>query len=434
MRGIVAMVAGAAALSIATSALAQPDPRAGWPGPMTIGEGFGVQVKEWETSEAELDAIKAAGFGLLRFGIGWPYVENAQGEYDWERYDRFIASVRMRSFRSIVILWGSHSSYVGTSRAKGSEAYTRDLPAPVSEQAVRGFARFASAAAKRYAGEDIIWELWNEPDLDRFWPPKADGDAYARLALATCQSVRQVAPSARIIGPASATMPGWKGMRDAGFSRTVLQSPLASCIDALSFHSYRIERGAAPKSPESVMADNARAAEFVADNTPKDRSRLRLICSEWGFNSVDLTEQQQAAYVVRTHLSNLLSGVPVTVWYEWRDSLGSPDDPEAHFGLVDFRRNGKPALTAVRSLLPLIGDHTVVRRLQTPDPRDFVVLLRGPNHSRKLLFWTSRRSHGGDLSLDLGTREQRFPINALPRTINLGPEDADPSIVIGGAQ
>jgi hypothetical protein len=138
---------------------------------MTISEGFGVQVKEWETSEAELDSIKAAGFGLLRFGIGWPYAENTQGEYDWERYDRFIASVRMRSFRSIVILWGSHSSYVRGHRVRGSEASIQDLPAPASEEAVTGFARFASAAAKRYAGEDIIWELWNEPDLDRFWPP-----------------------------------------------------------------------------------------------------------------------------------------------------------------------------------------------------------------------------------------------------------------------
>jgi hypothetical protein len=124
----------------------------------------------------------------------------------------------------------------------------------------------------------------------------------------------------------------------------------------------------------------------------------------------------------------------VTVWYEWRDSLESPDDPEARYGLVDFRRNGKPALNAVRSLLPLIGDHAVVRRLQTPDPRDFVVLLQGPNLSRKLLFWTTRRSHEGDLFLHLETIKQRLPLGALPSAVSLGPEDAAPSIGISGTQ
>jgi hypothetical protein len=428
------MVAAAAFLAGAVCARAQSAAGKGSLASLTISEGFGVQVREWQTNETELDAIKAAGIGLLRFGIGWPFVENSHGEYDWERYDRFIASVRARKFRSIVILWGSHPSYVRAGSAKNGPAQIEDLPAPASDDAVGGFARFASAAAHRYGGDDIVWELWNEPDLDRFWRPKPDRDAYTRLALATCQSIRQVRPSARIVGPASATMPGWKTERDPGFVHAVLQSPLATCIDALSFHSYRMEPGTPPKTPESVMADNARAADFVAGNTPRDRAPLPLMCSEWGFNSRDLSEQEQANYVVRTHLSNLLSGVPVTVWYQWRDSGENPGDSEARYGLVDFKGNGKPALAAVTGLLPLIGDHIIVDRLRTPNPQDFVVLLRGPDGSRKVLFWTTRRSHQDGVFLEAGGITQRLPLDALPGIVSLGATDTDVSIVGSGGR
>lgn len=429
MRRLIALLAGVAGLVIVPWAAAQSEPKARWPGNLTIGEGFGVQVKEWETSDSELDAIKAAGFGLLRFGIGWPYVENSRGEYEWERYDRFVASVRARKFRSIVILWGSHPSYARSRPLEGHVALAADAPAPESNGAVGGFARFASAAARRYAGEDIVWELWNEPDLDRFWQPHAHGDAYVRLAVAACRAVRQAVPSATIIGPASATMPGWKGTRGQSFLRTVLKSPLAPCIDGVSFHSYRMERGVPSKSPETVMADNVRAAAFVADNNlPKGRPSLPLICSEWGFNSFDLPAQQQAAYVVRTHLANLLSGVRVTVWYQWRDAAAAAADPEAHYGLVDFAGRAKPALAAVSDLLPQIADHSLVRRLETADQRDFVVLLQGRRASRKLLFWTTRQAAGASLTVSAGGKSRKLVLEGLPAVVTVGPPHTDVSI------
>jgi hypothetical protein len=64
----------------------------------TLGENFGVQVKEWETTGDDLDNIKAAGFGLLRYGIGWPYVEQKVGTYVREKYDQMISGARARGF------------------------------------------------------------------------------------------------------------------------------------------------------------------------------------------------------------------------------------------------------------------------------------------------------------------------------------------------
>jgi hypothetical protein len=35
----------------------------------------------------ELDEIKALGFGILRYGIMWRYVEDNPGSYVWTKYD-----------------------------------------------------------------------------------------------------------------------------------------------------------------------------------------------------------------------------------------------------------------------------------------------------------------------------------------------------------
>src|SRR5690348_9928575 len=132
MPRIIAALVGAAVLASSNCSPAASETGLYWLGNLTIGEGFGVQVKEWETSTADLDAIKTTGFGMLRYGIGWPYVENAGGEYDWDKYDRFIADVRSHKLRSIVILTGSHPSYEHQVVAGGGKAYS-EVAAPASD-------------------------------------------------------------------------------------------------------------------------------------------------------------------------------------------------------------------------------------------------------------------------------------------------------------
>jgi hypothetical protein len=398
----------------------------GWLAGRSIGETFGVQVKGLTTTPRELDSIKAAGFGLLRYGIGWSYVEQKRGAYKWEEFDAFIKQVRAQKLRSIIFLTGGHPAYSGAvdapRDAKNLNHIEKLILAPANTVAVEGFAQFAAAAVQRYNGDDIIWEIWNEPDLDYFWPPKADPEAYATLAGAACSAMRQAAPSAKIAGPAAASMPGWKDRLGFGLIATVLRSSVSSCIDAISFHSYRVERNSPPKSPESVTRNNESAAAFVASRAPAAPRRfiLPLICSEWGYNTLELGKKQQADYVLRTHLSNLLSGVAVTIWYEWRDSMQGADDPEAHYGLIDYDGKDKPAIEAVRNVLPLISNDRVERRLPTTNDRDYVVLLRGGDDSRKLVFWTTRLTGSAEAFLRVSGQDKAIRMTSAPQVIDAG--------------
>jgi hypothetical protein len=391
-----------------------------WLADQSIGASFGVQVKEWQTTPKELDEIKAVGFGLLRYGIGWRYVEDNPGSYVWTNYDKFIAQVRARHFRSIIIIGGGHPAYSGEMDAPQDGTNLNHVKkltiAPVDDKAVQAFAGFAAAAAQRYKGNDIIWEIWNEPDLNYFWPPKVDPDAYARLAGAACRAMHDVAPDAKIVGPAAAGMPGFKDRLGIGLIATVLRSPASTCFDAISVHSYRMEPNKPPKTPESVAKDNESTLAFIAGHKRKGRPALPLICSEWGFSSIQVTPEQQADYVLRTHLSNLLSGVPVTVWYEWRDSMQGAADSEAHYGLIDYDGEDKPAIAAVRNILPLIRDDVVERRLPVTDPRDYVLQLRHPDGEHALLFWSTRKAFEADAFLKL-ERDKGMRMTSAPQLI-----------------
>jgi polysaccharide biosynthesis protein PslG len=395
-----------------------------WLADWSIGESFGVQIQLWYAPPKQLDAIKAAGFGLLRFGIGWRDVEKHPGRYDWKEADNFIAQVRARHLRSIIIVYGGNPAYSGemdAAKDASSPTHEKLIIAPRDDGAVQAYARFAAAAAQRYRGGDIIWEIWNEPDMDSFWAPKADPNAYAKLASAACRAMREVAPGTKIIGPAAAGAPGLKDRLGIGLWATTLSSPAGSCFDALSVHSYRVEPNKPPKTPESVMDANKAALAFIAGHTSIDRLAPPLICSEWGFSSIQVTPEQQANYALRTHLSNILSGVPVTIWYEWHDSRLGASDPEAHFGLVDYHGKDKPAIQALRDVLPLIRDDVVERRLPLADPRDYVLLLRRQDGGHALLFWTSREASEAGAYLKAGG-DKAVWVTAMPQLIETGGE------------
>src|SRR4029077_10830803 len=93
---------------------------------------------------------------------------------------------------------------------------------------VASFARRAAAAAKHFHGRHVLWELWNEPNID-FWSPKPDARQYIALALAASRAIRKEDPQATIIGPATSGFP-WE------FLETFLQSGILGYLDAVSVH------------------------------------------------------------------------------------------------------------------------------------------------------------------------------------------------------
>jgi hypothetical protein len=371
-----------------------------------IAPCFGVQMESWRPI-ADLDRIKEAGFTCVRYGIGWEDIEISRGVYDWSRYDHYVKAVQDHGLRSIVILTGGHPDYTGTIDAppQNPDGLKRYTLSPEKPEDVAAFANFAAATVKHFGSSDMLYEIWNEPDLPaRFWHPKANPEAYAALASATCQAIKNAAPDAKIMGAGTAGIPGRKSYDGGGeFDAPLLKSTAASCLDAISYHAYRYSRlnFDGPKTPESMIIDNLNARKYVDALVPSNRKKLALVVSEWGYTEAMLSPERQADYVLRTYLSNLLSGVPITIWYEWGDRKSSVDSEE-HYGLVNGDDSPKLALTAVQAILPQISNARFIKRMPADDPNHFLMVMQQSDGNFVLVFWVGDNELAGAANVQVG--------------------------------
>jgi len=378
----------------------------------SIGQNFGVQVKPWHTTDKDLSLIKAMGFGLVRWPIAWDAVEKRPGVYDWSESDAFFRRLDAAGLRSVIILGRGNPIYSGVvavaPNLMSKEAASPAAPADRQEYAA--FAAFAAAAARRYAGSSPIWEIWNEPDLDHFWPPQAAPDQYAALAVTACGAIKSGDRNAVVIGPGAAAMPGAR----VPIFQKILDSGASRCFDAISGHGYRIRKGQPMKTPESIQTDNLAARNWLADRG----IGLTYLCSEWGYAEPLVSAQAQAAYPLRAHLSNLLSGVPLTIWYEWRDSKREPANPESHYGLLTYDGARKSGATALDLVLPKISKARLIRRVPLGDEGRYAVVVRQPSGQYGVVFWAIEAELGLKPTLRIG--EKRVAMTAFPAYVPLG--------------
>jgi hypothetical protein len=304
------------------------------------GHLLGVNIRLQEA--AEIPQIAEAGFGAVRTDLFWHDVEREKGRYDFSAYDGLLASLKRHRLTPVLILDYGNPHYDGGD-------------APRTDDARAAFARFASAAASRYAGQGVIWEVWNEPDVRWAWRPAPSPEDYVRLVRAASAAIKAADRGAVVAGPAVGGCE-W----DREFLRRTFALGLLDHLDAVSVHPYP-----AP-TPEEAQAFYGELTEMVDRHAPG--RRLPLLCTELGILTHD--EPRHRDHLVRMVMANVRSGLALTVWYSWRD------DDEGHYGFVDAAGRRKAAYYTVRSLAQL-GNATVDDREAGPSRR---AVARAPGH------------------------------------------------------
>jgi hypothetical protein len=359
--------------------------------------GVGVNIHFTTGHSRDLDLIADAGFKFVRMDFGWASIERRPDHYDWGAYDELLANLDRRGLRAILILDYSNPLYEPTVTSgnpiNGQSHQT--TASPQHPESVAAFARWAAAAAKHYRGRQVLWEIWNEPNI-QFWSPKPDAHQYTALALTTCKAIRSAEPKATIIGPASSGFP-WE------FLETVLQSGVLEYLDAVSVHPYR----AYSKPPETAASDYHRLQGIIDRYAPPSRrGKIPILSGEWGYAShtKGVSLQTQAAFAVRQQLCNLLNGVPLSIWYDWKNDGDNPEEREENFGTVRQDLQPKPAYLALRTLTHELGGYHIVRRLELASAEDYVLVCAGAKQQQKLVAWTLGATHSVRLPLVLQRR------------------------------
>lgn len=331
-----------------------------------IPEPFGVNIHFTRALPGELSLLAAGGFRWVRMDMFWNTVEQEQGRYNFGEYDALVAAMAQRGIRIIFIL-----DY-------GNPHYDYGF-APYSPEARAAFTRFAVAAVRRYRGKGIIWEIWNEPNLDHFWSPQADVQRYGTLLLQTVAAIRQVDPTAYIIAPATSGFdwPFWTALGDMG---------VFTKLDAVTVHPYGLE------IPEQAGPHYVALATLL--HRYSSARKIPVLSSEWGYASVrgGISAEQQAQNLTRQWLVNLLYDVNLSIWYDWRNDGVDTTDIEQNFGTVYHDLSPKPAYRAARTLLTTLDGYRFMRRIPLDRADDYLLLFAKEGQAAMAL-WTISETH-----------------------------------------
>lgn len=357
---------------------------------------LGVNMRHIEDENA-LRLAGEAGLHYIRTDLFWEEIER-DGRVDFSEHDAFLARLDAVGLKPLLIIDYLHDDYMDERLDEPDE--------------IAAYARFAGQAAAHYRGRGVVWEIWNEPDVDEsehFLEP----EVFARMTREAAAAIRAADPQARIVS-------GGISWIDFDYAREVFEAwdrDGAPAIDAFAVHPYR------DSGPESAFEDIAALSLSMTAH----QHRWPIWSSEWGYSSADMPEggarnghrpaarRAQAVLAARQALTLWLAGVETGIWYELTDEGDDARDDWDNFGLIDTEGAAKPALRALQTFAAQTDGAILLGPLA--DVPEDVSALRFQSATRDIVVvWSHTRDVRVELSLN---REGASAVNMLGEAVAL---------------
>lgn len=306
----------------------------------------------------DLDALQSAHVPVIRFPLDWRLIEPVRGHPDFAASDTFLGAAAERGITALPILvntpaWAAAPPQTPSSLRPARFFLPRDLGT---------FAGFASRVVRRYGPGGTFWranpgvpylpirtwQIWNEPNLVRYWPAKLSGADYVRMLARVGPAIRHIDPGARIVtgGIANANgalvaqaVPG--SMKLTPYLRELLSAKIARYADGIALHPY-----ATAESGVEALIRGTRAL------LTRGHARLPIWLTEFGWctggQSAFCTGPQEQAdrtgamldFLVRERRTLNLAGAYL---YTWRDTgTDAASYWDQHAGLLEYDGTPRP--------------------------------------------------------------------------------------------
>ncbi len=349
---------------------------ASWPTeefPQTVG----IQTKKNLLTVNDFNLLPSTGVKFVRMGFYWSQIETTQGVYDFTstNYDAYMSNWTASGIRVLACLYGNNGLYEDAT-----------YPGIVTEAGRQGFADFAAACASQYNSSNVVWGIWNEPNLRAFWHPTPEGVSNTdSMAVEYTALVKTVAPAMKATDPNSIIVAGSvSALWTDSFSwldKCGEEGLFTSGIDGLSVHPYGFQW------PELCIDDgygNLRAlmAQHGAATFP-------IINSEVGYDEDWLigrgvpaseVEDYQAWQCVRQNLVDQMSDIGMTNWYEWKNDL---------FGVVNADMSLRPTYYALQTMNDILDGCSYLWQVPVVNSDDFVLAYEDQSENQILIAWTT---------------------------------------------
>jgi hypothetical protein len=318
-----------AAVALVT-VLALALPGAGSAGNERFGVSSGGTLRWLPPDELarELDEYVEVGAQWVRFDFTWSSIEPEQGVYDWWRHDAVVAAAGERGLTLLGVL-----AYTPAwARPEGTT--NKHPPNDLAD-----YASFVRETVARYAPMGVRhWEIWNEPNLWRFWEPCPDVERYTEMLRLGYEAVKEVDPEAVVVSG------GLSPAADNGCNiapRTFLSGMYAygagGSFDALGHHPYSFPAYPSEQHAWSAWYQMTGASpslrSIMEDNGDGEK---QIWATEWGAKIGSVDEETQAAMVTEAYaLFGSYEWAGPMFFYTYRD--------HDSFGLVRGDWSRRPA-------------------------------------------------------------------------------------------
>lgn len=323
-------------LALLVAGCGAPAPPADLPPPH-----FGYN-EDWIAKPGLLDDAAASGADTERYNVAWSDVEPEPGEWEWSNYDDLYNEALDADQQPLLVL-GNAPCW-----AYGEPAGCSSTPAhPPDAAHAREWAEYAARVAERYPEARGI-EVWNEPNLDRFWQGEPlDPGHYASLLTTAYDAIKRVDPRMPVISagllPAGEDGPG--KLAFAEYLHRVLAISGPGHLDAVGIHPYPFFAEQPAVRVETVVSEvrEVLAAAGIAD---KPIWVTEVGVSTTGPNPYSPDEQALALSDIYDFLAGA-RGIPVVLIHRFTDIEGDPAIREAGYGVTTVDGDPKPAYCAL---------------------------------------------------------------------------------------
>ena len=231
MKRLAVVLAALGALLVAAPADARSVPR-GWLGV----QADGPLTEEPATFAGEWDLMASSGVENVRLAFSWREMQPvAGGPISFAATDGIVAAAAARRLPVLPVVhrtpnWAAAKLGQGAAAMpRGTAPYTQFLTALVGRYGPSGSLWAEQPALPRMAIRD--WQIWNEPNLTRYWSKQPFARSYVRLLKAAHGALKAADPGSRTI-LAGLPNESWIALRK------VYKAGGRRAFDAVALHPY----------------------------------------------------------------------------------------------------------------------------------------------------------------------------------------------------
>ncbi len=345
-------------------------------------EFFGIAQQPSTLDTKDLIALRATHVRTIRYLIPWQTIQpkTATG-FNWGQTDKQVGRLAARGMRIVPTVWGN-PKWVG-------EAKDWARPPIDSAQDKAAWQNFLKAIVRRYGPGGIYWntdypaqygvnavplpitawQIWNEPNLKKFFIHYPEPKEYAQLLALSHNAIKSIDPTAQIVlggMPGNGDIKAWTFL-DALYKQAKVPN-VKKYFNATALHPYSATLSQVQsqiKQFRQVMKKHGDAAkplwisEIAWGSAPPDSRGINkgpVGQAKMLKDSYNMLLKNRAAWKIQN-----------VFWYHWRDPkrVRASCTFCSSAALLNFSRSKKPAFNQFKSFA---GDVTAPKATITGGP------------------------------------------------------------------